>query len=313
MQETLTSANESSRENRRGNVSWADNEQRLGVLMVAPAVLVLLGLVAYPFLSAVWLSFTDTEIAVGASGTFVWFENYTTLLNRTVFTDKVIWNTVLYTVVAVPVKLVLGMILALVLNRRLLFRDVIRGAILIPWVIPTSLSMIVFLWMFEPTFSVLNVVLERINYPGAPFQWLGTPQLALGSVMAVNIWRGTPFFAVTLLAALQVVPKEQVEAAQIDGANALQQFYHVTLPFIMPVIVVTSLFSLVRTFAEMEIVWLLTRGGPFNGTHMIGTYAYQQAIQSAKIGEGAAISLFFLPVMIVIIWLQLGYLQRREV
>jgi len=289
---------------------WLDTEQHLGYLMVAPALLVLIILVAYPFILSIGLSFTDTRIAQESTGVFIGFDNYTTLWNRTLFREKVINNTILYTVGAVPIKLLLGMGMALLLNRPFPFRGLIRGLILIPWVVPTSLSMVIFRWLFEPTLSVLNYMLAGIGLDAV--QWLGTPANALFSVMFVNIWRGTPFFAVVLLAALQSVPKDQLEAAEIDGASLWHRFRHVTIPTILPVIVVATLFSVVRTFAEMEIVWVLTRGGPFNGTHMIGTYAYQQAIQSAKIGEGAAVSLFFFPFLSLIVFFQLWYLQRRN-
>ncbi len=290
---------------------WLDHEQRLGRLMVSPVVILLIVLVAYPFFLSIWLSFTDTRIAQEATGSFIGLENYIKLWNRTLFREKVVVNTLLYTLGAVPIKLALGLVLALLLNRRFPLRGLIRGLILLPWVVPTSLSMIIFIWMFEPSLGVLNHILASIGGPDATIRWLGTPQTALFSVMMVNIWRGTPFFAVVLLAALQVVPQDQMEAAEIDGANIIQRFRHVTIPTIMPVIVVSSLFSLVRTFAEMEIVWILTRGGPYNSTHMIGTYAYQQAIQGNRIGEGAAISLMFFPAMVLVIYLQLRYLQRE--
>ncbi len=295
----------------RGRVSgWLDNDHRLGLLMVAPAILFLLGMVAYPFVVSVYLSLTDAKIGQ-ADSSFVGFANYVKLWGRSVFRDKVIVNTLLYTVGAVPIKLALGLVLALALNRPFPLRGLVRGLILIPWVVPTSLSMVIFLWMFEPTFSVLNYML--VNGLGLePVQWLAKQGTALFSVMMVNIWRGTPFFAVILLAALQGVPKEQEEAAKIDGATVLQRFRHITLPAIMPVVVVATLFSFIRTFAEMEIVWILTAGGPRNGTHMIGTYAYQQAIRSFRIGEGAAISLFFFPVMLLVVFLQLRYLQRKR-
>ncbi|MEO1164713.1 MAG: sugar ABC transporter permease [Chloroflexota bacterium] len=278
--------------------------------MITPALLLLILMVAYPFVVSIWLGFTDSVIARADTGNFIGLENYIDLWDRTLFREKVIVNTILYTVGAVPIKLVLGMLLALLLNRKFPLRNIIRGLLLLPWVVPTSLSMIVFLWLFEPTFSVLNVLLENGGFE--PVSWLGTPQTALFSVMMVNIWRGTPFFAVILLAALQSVPEDQIEAARLDGANTVQRFWYVTIPAIMPVIVVSTLFSLVRTFAEMEIVWILTSGGPFNSTHMIGTYAYQLAIKNSQIGEGAAVSLFFFPVMVIIVIFQLWYLQRRE-
>jgi multiple sugar transport system permease protein len=292
--------------------AWFDNERRLGLLMILPALLVVIVLVGYPFALSIYLALTNTEIARADTGTFVGLQNFVTLLNRSVFRDKVLVNTVLYTVGTVPLKLFLGLLLALILNRPLPLRLLWRGLVLLPWVVPTSLSMTVFIWMFEPTYSILNYIGESLRLIDKPIQWLGTPALALFSITMVNIWRGTPFFAVTILAGLQVVPQEQVEAAMIDGANVFQRFRFVVLPWIRPVIAVATLFSVVRTFAEVEIVMLLTRGGPFNSTHMVGTYAYQQAIQNSKLGEGAAISLFFFPVLVLVVVLQLRYLQRRE-
>ncbi len=245
-----------------------DNETRLGYLMVLPAMLLLVVLVAYPFSEAVRLSFTDTRIARASTGNYIGMENFEKLMDRTVFREDVIRNTIIYTMGAVPLKLGLGLLLALLLNRPFPLRGLVRGLILIPWVLPTSLSMIIFRWVFDPTQSVLNYMLESNSLD--PVRWLGY-DYALYSVVAVNIWRGTPFFGVVLLAALQGVPVDQEEAAQIDGANVLQVFRHVTIPAIFPVIVVSTLFSIVRTFAEMEIVWILTRGGPLDSTHMIGT------------------------------------------
>lgn len=286
-----------------------DHEKRLGYLMVLPAMLLLVVLVAYPFGEAVRLSFTDTRIARSDTGNYIGMENFEKLMDRTVFREDVIPNTIIYTLGAVPLKLGLGLVLAMLLNRPFPLRGLVRGLILIPWVLPTSLSMIIFRWIFDPTQSVLNYMLETNG--AEPVRWLGF-DYALYSVVGVNIWRGTPFFGVVLLAALQGVPVDQQEAAQIDGANVLQVFRHITIPAIFPVIVVSTLFSIVRTFAEMEIVWILTRGGPLDSTHMIGTYAYQRAIVNSRIGEGAAISLFFFPILALIVFFQLLYLQRRD-
>jgi len=294
-------------------LSWLDDEHRIGPLMTAPAVIVILMLMAYPFALSLWLSLTDTVIAQEATGNFIGLQNFATLLERSIFVNKVIPNSILYTFGSVIPKLGLGLILALVLNRPWPFRNLIRGSILLPWIVPTSLSMMAWWWMFEPTRSVLNYLLEGINFPGAPFPWRSRPDLALIAVMIINVWRGVPFFAVTLLAALQVVPEDLHEAAQIDGANRWQAFWNVDIPWIQPVIVVTTLFSLIQTFADLQIIWILTLGGPFNSTHVLATYSFQQAIKSAQIGEGAAISLFLFPALLVVIFLQLRYLQKREI
>ncbi len=292
---------------------WLDNEKRVGPLMVMPVVLILVLLVAYPFVLSLWLSLTDTVIAREATGNFIGLQNFIDLINRSVFRNWVIRNTFIYTFGSVIPKLGLGLLLAVILNRPWPLRNLIRGAILLPWIVPTSMSMMAWIWMFEPTHSVINWILVGLNFPGAPFPWLSRPDLAILAVMIINVWRGTPFFAVTLLAALQVVPEELREAAEIDGANRLQRFWNVDIPWIQPVIVVTTLFSLIQTFADLQIIWILTVGGPFNSTHVLATYSYQQAIKSSQIGEGAAISLFLFPALLVVIYLQLRYLQRQEV
>lgn len=281
--------------------------------MVTPVVLIIVLLVAYPFVMSLWLSATDTVIAQGSTGNFIGLDNFIALFNRTVFRNRVLPNSIYYTFGSVIPKLGLGLLLAVILNRPWPFRNIIRGAILLPWIIPTSLSMMAWWWMFESTHSVFNWILEGINFPGAPFPWLSRPDLALFAVMLINVWRGTPFFAVTLLAALQVVPEELHEAAKIDGASRWQRFWNVDIPWIQPVIVVSTLFSIIRTFADLQIIWILTVGGPFNSTHVLATYSYQQAIKSNQIGEGAAISLYLFPALLVVIFLQLRYLQRREI
>lgn len=294
---------------------WLDQENRIGPVMVLPAVLIIILLIAYPFGKALWLSVTDSRIAQADTGNYIGLENFRSLMDDAVFTEKVIENTLKYTFGAVVLKLLLGMILALALNRPMPFRNYVAGMLLLPWVVPAALSVLAWKWIFDSNFSVLNDILEWAAIPGIghDYVWLGKPDLAMFSVIAVNVWRGIPFFAVTMLAALQVVPKELLEAAEIDGANVWQRFWKVTLPTIFPVVVVTTLFSLVRTLADMEIIWILTTGGqPFNSTHVLATYSYQQAIQNTNLGLGAAASLFLFPAFLVIVFLQLRYLQKRD-
>ncbi len=292
---------------------WLDKEKHIGPLMVLPALTIIVLLIAYPFGKALWLSVTDAEIAKAQTGNYVALDNFQYLLDNSIFTDKVIPNTLKYTFGAVLLKLGFGMILALALNRPIPFRNVIAGVLLLPWVVPSALSVLAWKWIFDADYSVLNVILNWFSVPGVglDYQWLG-PGRALDSIIIVNVWRGIPFFAITMLAALQVVPKDMLEAAEIDGANVWQRFWRVTLPTIFPVVIVTTLFSLVRTLADMEIVWILTQGGPYNSTHVLATFSYQQAIQNANLSLGAAASLFLFPAFLVIVFLQLRYLQNRE-
>jgi multiple sugar transport system permease protein len=290
---------------------WLDKDARLGPLMVAPAAILLIALIGYPFLSAIYLSFTDRLIARSQTGNFVWFKNYVDLVHDSIF-QKTTVNTFNYAFTAVFFKLVLGMLMALVLDQVKVLKNLFRGAMLLPWIVPTSLSALGWLWMFQPQFSVLNRLLLDSGIIHEKIIWLGSPFWAMFSVQLVNIWRGIPFFGISLLAGMQAIPQDLYEAAEIDGANAWRKFWHVTFPLLMPVTIVVTLFSIVQTFADFQIVYVLTRGGPVNSTHLFATLTYQTAILGGELGKGAAISLFMFPVLVIAVILQLRYLQRQD-
>lgn len=291
--------------------TWLNQEKILGPALVAPAILILVALIAYPFFIAIWLSLTDRVIARSDTGNFIGFANFTTLFKDSIFRRTVI-NTFNYAFVSVLFKLVLGMIMALVLNEVKFFKNFFRGILLLPWIVPTSLSALGWLWMFDSQFSVLNRILLDLGIIQRKIIWLGTPATAMFSIQLVNIWRGIPFFGISLLAGLQAIPQELYEAAEIDGANAWNKFWKVTVPLLMPITVVVTLFSIVRTFADFQIVYVLTRGGPINSTHLFATLTHQTAIIAGKLGQGAAISLFMFPVLVIAVILQLRYLQRED-
>ncbi len=290
----------------------------LGYVLMLPAAFIIFAFIAYPFAWGVWMSLTNKEIGMPWSRvSFVGLRNYVVLWTRDgVFWDTV-WNSFVYTAIATAVKWVLGIWLAVLLNRVVRFKRLIRAAVLLPWIIPTVLSTIAFLWIFDPDFSVINWTLRQFyvwmgwGYVKGPL-WLGDPFLALMSVTFVNIWRGTPFYAIAFLAGLQTISPELYEAAAIDGAGAWQRFRRVTLPGIKPIMVVVIVFSIVVTFSDFQIVYVLTRGGPANSTHLFATYAYQVAMVGTRLGLGAAISLFMFPVLALVIVFQLVYLRREE-
>jgi len=291
--------------------TWLDRESVLGVLMVAPAAIILLVLIAYPFLNSVYLSMTDRVIARSDTGIFIGIENYIKLLSDSIFL-KTAENTVNFALTSVFFKLVFGMLMALVLDEITILKNLFRGLMLLPWIVPTSLSALGWLWMFDSQFSVFNRILLDFGIIQEKIIWLGKPDWAMFSVQLVNIWRGIPFFGISLLAGLQTIPKDLYEAAEIDGANYWHRFWRVTVPLLMPVTLVVTLFSIVQTFADFQIVYVLTRGGPVNSTHLFATLAHQTAIISGKLGEGAAISLFMFPVLLIAVVIQLRYLQSRD-
>jgi multiple sugar transport system permease protein len=286
-----------------------EDERWLAFVLLLPTT-VLLGLfIAYPFVKGVQLSVTDAK--VGVPGTFVGMQNFVQLLNDSIFRVAV-WNTVLYTAVTTVFKLALGLWLALLLNRNFKGKALTRAFILLPFIIPTVLSTFAWKWMFDPTFSVINWTLFRLGLIGSRINWLGDPSLAMISVIIVNVWRGVPFYAISLLAGLQTINPELQDAAAIDGARPWQRFWHVTWPLLLPVTMVVVLFSVIQTFADFQLVYVLTGGGPANATQLFATYAYQVGVGTGLLSQGAAISLAMFPVLLIVVIIQLLYIRRVE-
>ena len=289
--------------------SLLDNERWLAFFLLVPTA-VLLGLfIAYPFFEGIWLSLTNSR--VGVPGDFVGLRNFEKVWNDSIFRTAV-WNTVWYTFITTVVKLVLGLWLAQLLNRHFKGKAFIRAFVLLPFIIPTVLSTFAWKWMFDPTFSVLNWMFYNLGIISTRINWLGDPDLAFFSIIVVNVWRGVPFYAISLLAGLQTINPELQEAAAIDGANAWQRFRHITWPLLLPVTMVVTLFSVVQTFADFQLVYVLTGGGPANATHLFATYAYQIGVGTGLLSEGAAISLAIFPALFLVVLLQLLYIRRVE-
>jgi len=300
-----------------------EDEKILGYVLMAPALLLILVFIAYPFVLGIWMSLTDK--LVGTPGEFIGLGNYRQLFASDIFWTAV-WNTLFFTTVATVFKAALGMWLAVLLNRKFNFARVTRAAVLLPFIIPTVLSTLAWLWMFDATFSVFNWVLrwlyqmelslfgfmikENWGFFRGPI-WLGDGAWAMFSVILVNVWRGLPFFAISFLAGLQTIPPELYDAADIDGATGWKKFWHVTLPMVKPVAIVVVVFSIVITFADFQLVYILTRGGPNNETHLLATLAYQLGMGSGNLGQGAATALFMLPILAMVIVFQLWYLKRE--
>jgi multiple sugar transport system permease protein len=255
--------------------------------------------------------FSLSDYWVGSPGTFVGLANFRDILRNEVF-QRTVYNSFVFTGIAVVLKALLGVWLAMLLFRNFKFKRLIRGAVLLPWVVPTALSTLAWWWMFDSLYSVVNwtaIHLGLIDPPGP--NWLGMTGYAMTAVIAVNVWRGLPFFAIIVLAGLVSIPREYYEAAAVDGASPWGRFRHVTLPLLKPVLAVVLLFSTIFTFADFNIVQVLTRGGPINTTHLFATLAYQVGLTGGNLGQGAAISLFLFPVLAAIVFLQLRYLRRE--
>jgi multiple sugar transport system permease protein len=294
---------------REGFSQARENPTFLGFLFVAPAELILLMFLAYPFLLGLWLGVTDT--LVGREGHYIGFENYISLTKDPTFWLTV-FNTFLYTVVAVFLKAILGIGLAVVLNRDFKGKGLMRAIVLLPWIIPTALSAICFWWLYDSTFSGISWVLMRLGIIGGFIDFLGDPWNARFSLIVANVWRGVPFFTIGLLAGLQTINPDLYEAAEIDGASAWKKFRRITLPLLMPLLTVVTVFSTIWTFADFQLVWIITKGGPGGATHIFGTLSFQRAMQGGHFGEGAAISNFMLPILVACVFIAFMFLRRED-
>jgi len=273
-----------------------------------PAGVLLLVFLTYPLGLGTWLGFTDTKI--GRAGEWVGLENYQFLWGDSV-TRLALFNTIFYTVVASVLKFFLGLWLAILLNERLPFKTFFRAAILLPYIVPTALSAIAFWWIFDAQFSVISWVLTRLGLIHSYIDFLGDPWNARLSVIAANIWRGVPFVAICLLAGLQTISPTLYEAAAIDGATGWQRFRFVTLPLLTPIIAVVMTFSVLFTFTDFQLIYVITRGGPLNATHLMATLSFQRAIPGGALGEGAAIAIAMVPFLLAAILFSYFGLQRR--
>jgi multiple sugar transport system permease protein len=293
----------------RGGARLLDNRNVLGLLFMLPAAALLVFFLAYPLGLGLWLGLTDQTI--GGTGRFVGLATFVSLAHDSVFLLS-IFNTVLYTVVASVVKFAIGLYLAILLNQRLPFKSILRAVVLLPFVVPTVLSAIAFWWIYDSQFSIISWTLIKLGLIDHYIDFLGQPWNARWSVIAANIWRGIPFVAITLLAGLQTIPPSLHEAAALDGASSWQRFRWITLPMLSPIIAVVMTFSVLLTFTDFQLIYVITRGGPINATQLMATLSFQRAITGGHLGEGAAIANAMIPFLIAAILFSYFGLQRRR-
>jgi len=288
---------------------WLNNRHFLGLLFMLPAAAVLVVFLTYPLGLGTWLGFTDTKI--GRIGEWVGFDNFRYLIGDPIARLSV-FNTLFYTVFASIVKFALGLWLAVLLNRNIPLKSFMRAVVLLPFIVPTALSAIAFWWLYDAQFSVISWTLTKMGLIDAYIDFLGDPWNARFSAVAANIWRGVPFVAICLLAGLQTISPTLYEAAALDGATPLQRFRFVTLPLLTPIIAVVMTFSVLFTFTDFQLIYVLTRGGPLNATHLMATLSFQRAISGGSLGEGAALATLMIPFLLSAILFSYFGLQRRK-
>ena len=285
-----------------------DDRHVLGLVFMLPGAVLLLLFLTYPLGLGTYLGFTDTKI--GRDGVWIGIENFEFLWGDEV-TRLALFNTIFYTVVASVIKFALGLWLALLLNEHLPVKAFFRAVVLLPFIVPTALSAIAFWWIYDSQFSIISWTLMRMGVIHQYIDFLGQPWMARFSTIAANVWRGVPFVAITLLAGLQTIAPSYYEAASLDGASPFQQFRYVTLPLLTPIIAVVMTFSVLFTFTDFQLIYVLTRGGPLNSTHLMATLSFQRAIPGGSLGEGAAIATAMVPFLLAAILVSYFGLQRR--
>lgn len=282
-----------------------NEDSKLAYVLLSPVLLYLLAVMVLPFGWAVYLSFTNK--AVGTPATFIGLKNYIDLMKDSLFW-KVAWNTLLFTIVAVIGKTVFGMVMALVLNEKIVCRNLFRVLLFLPWTIPTIVSVFTWQWIYSDVGGVLNYILTKTGILDHQVGWLATPSLAMFSVILVNVWRGIPFMGIAILAGLQTISREMYEAAMLDGAGAIKRFVYMTLPSVKEVTILAAVMTTIWTLNDFEIIWLLTRGGPSNGTQVLSTLSYTTGFLNLSLGKAIAIAIITMPPLILLI----NYVTKRS-
>jgi multiple sugar transport system permease protein len=296
-----------------GHAPWLDDELRLGRILLAPTVIYIIALVGFPFLLAIFYSVSDATVGSTALH-FVGLHNY-----KLIIEDPTFWrslrNAIVFTVVSQALVVVLGKILAMALYKDFPGKWIVRLLILLPWVAPISLSSIAWLWIFDPVYSIINVSARALHIigPNTWPVWLGQPDLAMISVILVDVWRLLPLATVIILAGLSAIPQDIHDAAQVDGAGFWRHLFMINLPLVMPIMLVALLFGIVFTFTDLIVVYVLTRGGPFDTTQVIASYAFFTGVEGGDLASGAAISLFLFPVLVAVAIVFLTIAKRAEV
>ena len=290
-----------------------DRRDVLGAIFVAPAILYVLLLVGLPFLMAVYYSVSAYTI-YDPSWKFVGLGNFVDILENPSF-RQTLYNTFVFTFGSQILGLILGKFGALVLLRPFPGRKLVRAIIILPWAVPVALATVAWQWMFDSLYSVINwtlIALGFIDRAQAP-NWLGNPDLAMISVIVVNAWRFFPFAVVIFLAGITAVPQDVLDAATVDGAGFWRRNYQIIVPMILPIVAIGLIFGIVFTFTDLSIVFLMTMGGPIGATSVLGFAGFQTGITSGDVSHGAAISLFMLPVLLVVVIFMLRFIRRREI
>lgn len=289
--------------------SQTKKDKWIGLALMIPIIIIIFGVMGIPFIRAVYISFTNK--VVGLKENFVGFKNYSEL-----FADKIYWktlaNTAVYTFGSVFTKLVVGTILAVVLNQNFKGKGFFRTVLLIPWALPGMVAATTWRWMYDSTYGIINSLLLSAGIISLPIPWLSNPHITLLTTMIVNIWRGIPFFMFSILGALQTLDKQVYEAARVDGAGTFRQFFKITVPSISSVLKITTLLSAIWTFNDFENIYLITGGGPLYSSSVISTYTYDLAFIQNSFGKALSVAVSIIPILLIVITFLTKSMNQEE-
>lgn len=273
----------------------------IGILFVLPAFLYMLIFVGYPILNNIVLSFQDVTAfnLVNGERNFVWFENYAAIFQDSVF-RKSLFNTLLFTVCCLVVQFLIGFALAVFFSKKFTFAKPIRGILLVPWMIPITVTALIFKLLFATDVGVLNYILRSLHLISENIEWLTTPNTAMFALICANVWIGIPFNMILISTGLTTIPKELYESASIDGATKVQSFFKITLPLLRPTIESVLILGFIYTFKVYDLVYVMTSGGPVNSTHMLSTYSYKLSFEMFQYSKGSAVANVLLVILMIV-------------
>ncbi len=291
--------------------SFADRDDLIAKLFLLPTVVYIVGLVAIPFVLAIVFSFTNVTTGNPALN-FVGLRQWRTILNSGVFWTS-FWNTIVFTGISMALVVVLAKVVAMVLVKDFKGKWIVRFCVLLPWTTPVALAAVSWLWLVDSIFSPIDWVLRWFGFIESNMYWLGRPVLAMGTIIAVHTWRIVPVAAVIIMAGLMAIPNEIKDAVKIDGAGFWREMWEITIPLLLPIIAIATLFGAILTFADMTVVFILTRGGPTQSTQVLSSWAFFKGIEGGDLAQGAAVALFLFPLLLAAAIAILRAVKRMEV
>ena len=311
VEKTLFSSSSPKKETEKVDIeAFHRGERRLGLWLIFPTVLVMAGMILFPFFYAIWISFCQKSPVLPKT-IFIGVKNYASM-----FQDLEYWhslkNGLIWTGSSIILMLIIGICVALLMHQKFIGRSIVRGLVLFPYMVPTIVAALIWQWLFNDLYGIVNHFLQSIYLINTPIVWLGDPFWAMFSCILINVWKFTPFVIIVVLARLQTIPEELYDAAKVDGASAWQRFWTITIPQLKSVLVIIILLRFLWTYKNFDIIWLLTEGGPLFSTQNLPIYAYRKAFLSMDMGGGASVAVIDFLILAVLGFLFLHFAKKRE-